>query len=214
MRPAFMLAILMASSATAPAQAQMDVQQLVWQCGAAASDRGLTGSARDAFVQRCVDSDGRVGTESRRPPAPAARSTAWRLTAPTTVQWDLGIQARDRRSALSLGCGRAVDGDFLVMAHFGAPRGWHFRGEEAVMEIDGVRRRVQVNGADDIVTLSDDVQRNHAALSEQTLALLARGRSLRIHGLVSRGRPQTVTFDISGGAALFAAFERNCRSLR
>jgi hypothetical protein len=48
----------LAFSAPAFAQTPGEVQQMVWSCNAAASDRGLQGKPRERFVQKCINEAG------------------------------------------------------------------------------------------------------------------------------------------------------------
>lgn len=49
---------ILAYTASASAQTPGEVQQMVWSCNAAASDRGLKGKPREQFVQKCVNNAG------------------------------------------------------------------------------------------------------------------------------------------------------------
>lgn len=211
--------LTMLAVTAAEAQSAMEAQRRVWVCNDQAAERGLSGRARDEYVQRCVDGpaarpgrSGPQGDGGAKPgatgAAPAA-SSAWRLQAVSQAQLILSVVSTDRAFSLGFSCmirTRLPSETFLSM-----PPGWGFEDEVITISLDGAPRRVIVGHSEGGVSLSDPSRGEAPTMSLQTLRSIASGQELRIPGMNNRGRSRSATFRVAGGEALLSEFERRCR---
>ena len=229
----FPLSILALCALAAPAWGQagpMEVQQLVWQCQAAAQDRGLTGRASETFVNRCLaaggggpSADGPMRPQ-RRDPNPTGATPSWRVKVPTSGQVTMTITSVDRAFSWEFDCTRIGQplGSFVFLSLFTYPPGVSVYGYTRAIEIDGIQVPIEVGGseggvvggADGSVTLTDGVAFNIATVAPRTRQMLAEGSILRIPVRARGGSRRDAVFNLAGGRGPFSEFERGCRSLR
>ncbi|MBW6400647.1 hypothetical protein KPL78_22500 [Roseomonas sp. HJA6] len=174
----------------------------------------LPADSRNVRFRQAGAAGGGAGAAAPSGAAPVAQATAWRLTAPSPAQWSLSVPATERGGSLELSCTAGRGSPYVLTTYLSAPRGWRFTGFQTTIQIDGVTRAMEVDGADSGFVLSDATENNTSTFSQETRRLLATGRELRVNGLVASGRPRTLMFNIAGGEPLFAAFDQRCRGLR